>query len=199
MSAAAAIAWNYVHTSLNPADVATRDGASKNPESVQLWLKGPNFLLQEQVNPKVGVGTSNVSLAKISLKQTLDKSEQSLDKFIASSRNLYALKKCFAYFSTLVAFVIAKTKKVDFVSPVWNASYLNQAFSTAIKYVQSQCLGPAMTSLSKGTPDDFEAIVHKMKRHATNIEQTRRVNELHTLINLRPCLGLDKLFRVEGR
>ena len=25
-----------------------------------------------------------------------------------------------------------------------------------------------MTSLSKGTPDDFKAIVHKMKRHATN-------------------------------
>ena len=37
-----------------------------------------------------------------------------------------------------------------------------------------------MTSLSQGTPDDFEAIAHKMKKHATNPIQTRSVNELHT-------------------
>ena len=41
---------------------------------MQLWLKGPDFLLQEQVNPEMGVGTSNVSIAKISVEQTLDKS-----------------------------------------------------------------------------------------------------------------------------
>ena len=78
---------------------------------MQLWLKGPDFLLQEQVNPKVGVGTSNVSIAKISVEQTLDKSEQSLDKLIASSHNLYVLKKHFAYLCAFVAFLIAKTRK----------------------------------------------------------------------------------------
>ena len=199
LGAALANAWNYVYTSLNPADVATREHTCKNPESVQLWLKGPDFLLQEQVNPKVGVGTSNVSIAKISVEQTLDKSEQSLDKLIASSHNLYALKKHFAYLYAFVAFVLAKTKKVEFVLPVWNASYLNQAFNKAIKYIQSQCFGPVMTSLSQGTPDNFKAIVHKMKKHATNPIQTRRVNELHTLINLKPCLGPNKLLRVEDR
>ena len=109
------------------------------------------------------------------------------------------LKKHFAYLCTFVAFVIAKTNKVEFVSPIWNASYLNQAFNKTIKYVQSQCFGPVMTSLSQGTPDNFETIVHKMKKHATNPKQTRRVNELHTLINLRPCVGSNKLLRVEAR
>ena len=73
LGAAPANAWNYVHTSLNPVDVVTQEDACKNPESVQLWLKEPDFLLQELVNPKVGVGTLNVSIAKISVKQTLEK------------------------------------------------------------------------------------------------------------------------------
>ena len=73
LSAAPANAWNYLYRLHNPADVATRVGACKNLESVQLWLKRPHFLLQEQVNPKFGVGTSSVSIAKISVEQTLDK------------------------------------------------------------------------------------------------------------------------------
>ena len=36
LGAAPANTWNYVHTSLNLADVATRENAGKNPESVQL-------------------------------------------------------------------------------------------------------------------------------------------------------------------
>ena len=70
------------------------------------------------MNPKVEVGVSNVSIAEISVEQTLDKSEQSLDKLTAPSHNLYALKKHFAYLCTFVAFVIARAKKVEFVLPV---------------------------------------------------------------------------------
>ena len=77
----------------------------------------------------VGIGITNVRIAKILVEQTLDKSEHSLDKLITSSHSLYALKKYFTYLCTFVAFVIAKAKKVKFASPVWNARYLNQAFS----------------------------------------------------------------------
>ena len=82
----------------------------------------------------------------------------------------------------LCCFCHRKDKKVEFVSLVLNASYLSQAFIKAIKYVQLQCFGPAMTSLSEGSSDDYKAIVHKMKRHATNSEQTRRVNELQYIL-----------------
>ena len=101
--------------------------------------------LQKQVNPKVGVDISNISMAKISGEQTLDKSEHALDKLIAYSHNFCALKKHFSYLCTFVAFVIARAKKVEFISPVRNASYLNQAFSKAIKYAQPYCFGLAMT------------------------------------------------------
>ena len=76
---------------------------------------------------------------------------------------------------------------------------MNQTFRKAIKYVQSQWFGPAMVSLSRGNPDDFEAIVHKTKRHATNPEQTRLADELHIVINLRFSIGPDELLWVEGR
>ena len=41
--------------------------------------------------------------------------------------------------------------------------------------------------------------MHKIKKHATNPIQTRRVNELQTLINLRPRVGPNKRLREEGR
>ena len=37
--------WRYVNTSLNHADVGTRAQSSKQPSSLDLWLKGPSFLL----------------------------------------------------------------------------------------------------------------------------------------------------------
>ena len=51
------------------------------------------------------------------MEQTSDNSEHSLDKLIASSHKLYALKKRVADLGTFVAFVIAKAKIVEFVSP----------------------------------------------------------------------------------
>ena len=44
--------WCYVNTSLNPADVGTRAQSSKQPSSLDLWLKGPSFLLQKQVDAR---------------------------------------------------------------------------------------------------------------------------------------------------
>ena len=43
-------AWNYIHTTQNPADVGTRSTACRNPDSVRLWLEGPGCLLQERVD-----------------------------------------------------------------------------------------------------------------------------------------------------
>ena len=53
--------------------------------------------------------------------------------------------------------------------------------------------------MSQATLDNLEPIMHKMKRLATNPEQTRHVIELPTLINLRPYAGPDKLLCAEGR
>ena len=51
--------------------------------------------------------------------------------------------------------------------------------------------------LREGSPDDFEAVLKRIG--AGSNRNTRRVHELKTLRNLRPCVGSDLLLRVDGR
>ena len=53
--------------------------------------------------------------------------------------------------------------------------------------------------LDNGSANDFEIFIKRLRNLAVNSEQTRQVNELKTLRNLRPCLGPDLILRVEGR
>ena len=68
-----------------------------------------------------------------------------------------------------------------------------------MKYVQRRCFGAAVDSLSKDTPDDFDAILRRFNEKRCEPKSTRQINELKTLKNLWPCVGLDSLFRVDGR
>ena len=81
-----------------------------------------------------------------------------------------------------------------------NAQYLDSAYLKAVKYVQQRCFGAAIDSLRRGSPDDFDAILKRLKEKSNNNEKfTRRINELKMLRNLRPCVGSDLLFRVDRR
>ena len=44
--------WHYVGTSINPADVGTREKSFKNRDLLRLWLNGPEFLLQGSEDAK---------------------------------------------------------------------------------------------------------------------------------------------------
>ena len=68
-----------------------------------------------------------------------------------------------------------------------------------VKYVQGRCFGAAIDALRRGSPDDFEAVLKRLYKQPGNIENTRRINELKTLRNLRPCVDSELLFRVQGR
>ena len=48
---APAEAWNYVNTSMNPADVGTRDDCVKKIDSRLLWFGGLGFLLRYDPEP----------------------------------------------------------------------------------------------------------------------------------------------------
>ena len=72
---------------------------------------------------------------------------------------------------------------------------MDLAFLKVVKYVQSRNFGAAIKLLSGGSPDKFEALVS----NATDPDEKRRVNELKTLRNLRPCIGQDLLLCVYGR
>ena len=125
--------------------------------------------------------------------------ECGLNQVIATSRDLYALKKRIAYLVAFLEFVVAKFQKLNFQKPDSNAASLDHAHIKTVKYVQGRCFGAAVDSLRKGTPDDFDAILRRLDEKRCDPESTRRITELKTLKSLRPCVGLDSLIRVDGR
>ena len=191
-------AWWYVNTSANPADVGTRENAFKNSESIKLWIEGPAFLVEGQEDVKSLSPAPVVRLA-LCKENTLFETDDKILKLMQTSRDLYALKKRFAYLLAFVELVKAKFRRKPFRKPEFDAASLDRAFVEAIGYVQRQCFGPALEVLDNGSADDFEIFIKRLRNLAVNSEQTRQVNELKTLRNLRPCLGPDSILRVEGR
>ena len=115
--------WHYVGTSINLADVGTREKSFKNRDLLGLWLNGPEFLLQSSEDAKPVSSLSTVRA--ISVPGQLmgeDCSDDPLEKLIETSLNLYALKKRFAYLLAFKAFIAAKSKKVKFEKPKLDAA-----------------------------------------------------------------------------
>ena len=192
--------WKYVNTLNNPADVGTRElGTKQSTSSLAVWLEGPPFLKSERVEVKPVEHSLVVHRTLCGVDSVLEQHDAALDKLIEVSPNLYTLKKRCAYLFAFVQFVIAKAKKVAVKKPVLDATYLDSAFIKVVEYVQSRCFGAVVDCLSNDTPDNFEHILKRLSAKAKDPESTRRFNELKTLRNLRPCVGSDRLLRVEGR
>ena len=192
--------WKYVNTLNNPADVGTRElGTKQSASSLAVWLEGPPFLKSERVEVKPDEHSLVVHRTLCGVDSVLEQHDAALDKLIEASPNLHTLKKRCAYLFAFVQFVIAKAKKVAVKKPVLDATYLDSAFIKVVEYVQSRCFGAVVDCLSNDTPDNFEHILKRLSAKAKDPESTRRFNELKTLRNLRPCVGSDRLLRVEGR
>ena len=106
--------WNCVHTSLNPADVGTREGSVKNSDSLELWLRGPSFLLQgvfkpEPVNPAVVVRRTSIDEELLFLKN-----DTYLE--IESAPDLYALKSVWHTLLSLNSLWSLNYKSATFVN-----------------------------------------------------------------------------------
>ena len=84
--------WNYVNTSLNPADVGTRESSFRRPGSLALWLEGPPFLLQERATVRAS-GPVMVHKALCTADTVLDPEVGTLEKLIEVTPTLYDLKK----------------------------------------------------------------------------------------------------------
>ena len=122
-----------------------------------------------------------------------------LDRLTKASPSLYTLKKSCAYLAAFSEFVVTKAKGVAFQKPVLNAGYLDKAFVNIVKYVQSQRFGAAIELLSNESSDEFESILKRIGSKTNDPDSKRRLNELKTLRNLRPCVDLDNCLHIEGR
>ena len=79
----------HVNTTQNPADVGTCETACKNPESVKLWLEGPECLLQENVDAS---SECDPVVCRTLYSESSDFDENVLDKIFKSAGSLYTLK-----------------------------------------------------------------------------------------------------------
>ena len=172
--------WRDVGTSLNPADVGTREKSFKNPELLSLWLSVPEFLLQGYKEPKPIASFSAVRAIYLSRRHTLDNDEgDPLKKLTKTAPDLYGVKKGFAYLLAFKEFVIAKCRGIQFKRPKLTAFYLYQALKYAVKYVLFRSFEAAIKLLRESTPDDFETTLKKLNSKVNNSEQMRKLNELN--------------------
>ena len=130
-------------------------------------------------------------------KTTLEIDDRIL-KLMQTSVDLYTLKNRIAYLLAVVDFLKAKTKRQTFKKPELKATFLDRVFLQAIKYVQKQCFGPALVTL-RSDSNHYDPFLERFCNLAVNAEQTRQVDELKTLHNLRPYIAPDLPVRVEGR
>ena len=193
-------------TLLNPAEVVvncescrTRKRCSKQPSLLDLWLKGPSFLLQGDLDVKMAEKPAVVQKVSCSMELLPDSSDVALDKLIQAATNLYTPKKRCAYLTAFVEFMTAEKLNMPFQKPCLDSSYLDKTFINIVKFVQSRCFGGAAELLSQEPPDAFESIVKMLNCRAEDEASIRRISELKTLRRLRPCVGSDGLLRIEGR
>jgi len=138
--------WRYCHTSVNPADVASRPDGVKKLESRELWFGGPGFLKQNGEFP-IGEGT-NVSVKRVACSQ--DQSElcfpqdSVMDRMIEAAPSLYVLQKRMAYLMAFVRFLKCKAKKDEFVPPKLDIVELNKALNAVVSFVQRKHYGQAL-------------------------------------------------------
>ena len=193
-------AWRYVHTSVNPADVGTREGTIKRCDAIDLWLHGPAFLRAGEVHsfsPDHSITVRSVTLFD---NEFLNHEPKGLDQLVERSPDLYTLKKHVAYLTAFKDYFISvKVKRERFKKPLLDASYLKNAFISLVRYVQDICFGPAVKFLQANSSDEFDTLLKKLDAKASNVKEMHHLNELKTLHKLRPCVGRDLILRVEGR
>ena len=80
-----------------------------------------------------------------------------------------------------------------------NAKKLDEAFIDIIRYVQQNRFRAAIDLLKNESPDTFESILKKLSAKTTGTEEMRRLAELKSLRNLRPCVDDELILRIDGR
>ena len=85
--------WRYISTSLNPADVGTREISFNSPDSLNLWFGGPEFLLLESEDPQPFSSTPAVRKISVTRHLYSDDSEDSIFKLMDVAPDLYTLKR----------------------------------------------------------------------------------------------------------
>ena len=115
------------------------------------------------------------------------------------SADLYTLKKRLTYLIAFKQYIIAKVKHKEFCRPPLTADVFEKSFVDVIWYVQNSCFGVVIELLKQKSSDAFVSILKKLTDNAVNSDDLRRISELKSLRDFRPCVDDRQMLRVDGR
>ena len=162
--------------------------------------KGPGCLLQERVDVQTSDSSAVVCVSVVSGLSVEEEGECGLDKLIATLRDLYTLKKrlCLSYgFRGVCRSKIQKDK----LSKTGLKRYIfrSRACQDCEVCAGAMLRGPQSIRCAGARLMVLTLFCDVLMKKRCDPESTRRINELKTLRNLRPCVGQDSLFRIDGR
>ena len=176
--------------------MGTREASAKNPNCYALWVRGPQFLLDGNLELEPSTPTTVVHKTTVS-HEPCNKRVTDLDPLTAASPDLHTLKK-----RGLIAFkhfLMTKNKRITFFKPTLDATFMDMVLMNVIKYVQINFFGDVVDLLKADIMDAFESFLKSLGNEAKNAEQLRRISELKSLRNFCSCVDDFHLLRVERR
>ena len=188
--------WRYVSTLDNSAaDTGSRGIRTDEPDKIDAWLKGPNFLYKDE---KEWPCAENDTVANLIEASTLiAECSSNHDQFPAFSKlcehysSWSKLKRAVGWLGRLSKWWISKRKGKDYkVSGPLRVQELKSAESCLIKFVQSTCF-PGLSG---------EIVKHGCCKALTRLSgKTQTQNLMNSLKKLQPFVDHDGLIRVGGR
>ncbi|XP_071057316.1 uncharacterized protein [Onthophagus taurus] len=168
------LAWRYVPTGENPADLLSRGVSPVALKDAFLWWHGPEWLLQpETVWPKKhkDYATNTLPEIKSCVTSVVESFEFPFERF----SNLNRLQGCVAYLQRFITNCkVAKEKRI---TGVLTLEELEQAMVILIKITQAEAFGQEIGMLIQGK---------SLEKH-------------HKLLSLNPFVDKIGLLRVGGR
>ena len=175
--------WRHVPTQLNPADLASRGVSPTATSQLQLWVKGPPFLRQEELHWPSSQSNFEIDPQDTEVKRernvnaTVGESS-SLDSLISRFSNWFKLRKAFAWLLRFREYCLQRFLKRNNHVPdgALTECEINQAAKVIIGYVQHR---------------EFHKEIHDLK-HSGHVGKSSKLAKLVPVLR-------DNMLRVGGR
>lgn len=183
--------WRYVNTAINPADIASRGINDCNPDKLNRWLRGPEFLWShESTWPATPDVISELSADDPEVKKEvqvniISKQEDKITTLFNRYSEWYRLQKAVAWIIRFKAYMchkyLPKRLKGTLSQGPLTVHEITQATAVIVIHVQL-----------KAFPDEYAILKTK------NEQSTKPVSATSALRKLNPVLH-NRLLRVGGR
>ena len=203
--------WNYVETSKNPADLATR-GTTVTGLINSNWLEGPSFLKAETENVLPPDTTPLPALDEITIDE--DDPEVKVNAYSTNTARETTLKvKRFEHFSDwivlqrAIAYLIAQIRKQKAIRDVHGLEQNRQIKNESQHPTVKECSEAAKITIIKAVQNDvFTDEIEALKRRdnkevesRNHLKERRKLLRSSNIVKLDPFLDQDGILRVGGR